>query len=90
MPNGIFYQPVFNIIVITGKMYTSYKGMYGMHTAHSGHILINIARPIPCVFLVQFGESSRRLLSFSEQLSATASLFQVITQKYTDAWLLTW
>ena len=52
MPNRIFYQPVFNIIVITGKM-------YGMHTAHSRHILIHIARSIPCVFLVQFGESSR-------------------------------
>ena len=59
MPNRIFHQHVFNIIVITGKMYTSYKGMYDMHTAHSRHILIHIARSIPCVFLVQFGESSR-------------------------------
>ena len=83
MPNRIFYQPVFNIIVITGKMYTSYKGMYGMHTAHSRHILIHIARSIPCVFLVQFGESSRDI-SLTFVFRTTVSYGVIIPGNYSE------
>ena len=43
-------------------MYTSYRGISGMHTFVNGHLLITIAQSIPPVFLVQFGESSRELL----------------------------
>ena len=77
MPNRILHRHVFNIIVITGGMYASYKGMYGMHTAHSRHILIHIARPVPCVFLVQFGESSRDI-SLTFVFRTTVSYYGVI------------
>ena len=81
MPNRIFYQPVFNIIVITGEIYTSYKGMYGMHTACSGHILIHIARSI--VFLVQFGESSSDI-SLTFVFRTTVSYGVIIPGNYSE------
>ena len=83
MPNRIFHQHVFNIIVITGKMYTSYKGMYGIHTVHSRHILIHIARSIPCVFLVQFGESSRDI-SLTFVFRTTVSHGVIIPGNYSE------
>ena len=83
MPNRIFYQPVFNIIVITGKMYTSYKGIYGMHTVHSGRILIHIDRSIPCVFMVQFGESSRDI-SLTFVFKTTVSNGVIIPGNYSE------
>ena len=83
MPNRIFHEHVFTIIVITGKMYTSYKGMYGMYTAHSRHILIHIARSIPCVFLVQFGESSRDI-SLTFVFRTTVSYGVIIPGNYSE------
>ena len=83
MPNRIFYKPVFNIIVITGEMYTSYKGMSGMHTASSRHILIHIARSIACVFLVQFGESSRDI-SLTFVFRTTVSYGVIIPGNYSE------
>ena len=83
MPNSIFYKPVFNIIVITGEMYTSYTGMSAMHTARSRHILIHIARSIPCVFLVQFGESSRDI-SLTFVFRTTVSYSIIIPGNYSE------
>ena len=83
MPNSIFYQPLFNIIVITGKMYTSYKGMYGMHTAYSGYILIHIAQSIPCVFLVQFDQINHELLC-TFVLKTTVSYGVIIPGNYSE------
>ena len=83
MPNTIFYQPVFNIIVITGKMNTSQKGMYGMYSDHSCHILTHIARSISYVFLVQFGESSRDI-SLTFVFRTTVNYSVIIPGNYSE------
>ena len=64
-------------------MYTSYKEMYGMHTAHNRQILIHITRSIPCVFLVQFGESSRDI-SLTLVFRTTVSYGVIIPGNYSE------
>ena len=83
MPNRIFYQPVFNI-VITGEMYTSYKGIYGLPTAQSSHTNPYCSIYTLCVFLVQFGESSR-YISLTFVFRTTVRYGVIIPGNYSDA-----
>ena len=54
-----------------------------MYTAHSGHILIHIARPIPCVILVQLGESSNEI-SLTFVFETTVTYGVIIPGNYSE------
>ena len=54
-----------------------------MHTAHSRHILIHIALSIPCVFFVQFGESSRDI-ALTFDFRTTVSYGVIIPGNYSE------
>ena len=44
-------------------MYANYRDVFGMHSFFNSHPLITTVQSIPRVFLLQFGENSRDLLS---------------------------
>ena len=53
---------LFNINVGTGKLYTSYRQICGIHSALSGSVLIFIAQSTTCVILVKFEQINHELL----------------------------